>query len=191
MASQMLRLQPPLGSERKSGSPDAVAQLPSMSSRSGYAGGATGPVLAGTRPHVVISTKFKETRNGRSVENSLGPAEFTPSAGRPGVPWLEAPNYTTKRDLQPKHPLEGRKRREGERGVVLFFFQVVGELSFFWAPSWQDPWLAISIKVKEGLERAGCTVYNPNTDNAELCRAELLKDVESAFVLSADPVETG
>ncbi|CAK9052228.1 Hypothetical protein (Fragment), partial [Durusdinium trenchii] len=34
----------------------------------------------------------------------------------------------------------------------------------------EEPWYSISLKVKEGLERAGCSVYNPNTDNAELCK---------------------
>ena len=29
----------------------------------------------------------------------------------------------------------------------------------------QEPWLTISIGMKEILEELGCTVYNPNTDN--------------------------
>ena len=29
----------------------------------------------------------------------------------------------------------------------------------------QEPWLTISIGIKEILEELGCTVYNPNTDN--------------------------
>ena len=29
----------------------------------------------------------------------------------------------------------------------------------------QEPWITISIGIKEILEELGCTVYNPNTDN--------------------------
>jgi len=36
----------------------------------------------------------------------------------------------------------------------------------------QEPWLTISIGIKEILEELGCTVYNPNTDNKEVYKEE-------------------
>lgn len=35
----------------------------------------------------------------------------------------------------------------------------------------QEPWFSYSQDFKEILMELGCTVYNPNTDNVEICKA--------------------
>ncbi|CAK9039338.1 unnamed protein product [Durusdinium trenchii] len=35
---------------------------------------------------------------------------------------------------------------------------------------YQGFWLIVSKQIKAGLEKVGCSVYNPNTDNVELCK---------------------